>query len=301
LNIRTSLLLWLPLLLVVLVESAHCAWYGRKSALARLLTLEGTVALDGVFQLFYYVVLPGAYAFAACWTIPGLLLLASKQAFVVANFHGIAGTLGLGTGPAAVIAWLLLTDFARYLSHMALHKVPFLWTYHKVHHAVTDFNIIAGNRVSLAEVHCHMLFNLAVTGLLFGSRAPDVLFGVLLAANVINVMQHTGLPWDYGPLKYILVSPRHHRMHHSVHPSDLDRNFATLFSFWDYAFRTVSARYALQSSRADECALGLPDAQETATIEGSVLRTLLRGTFAGLAMAAWRQRRRRSTDAEGLA
>ena len=62
-----------------------------------------------------------------------------------------------------------------------------------------------------------------------------------LSADLIGELQHTQIPWRFGPLHWVLVTPRFHLYHHSIDPAHHDRNFGIVFSFWDRLFGTYRA------------------------------------------------------------
>ena len=79
------------------------------------------------------------------------------------------------------------------------------------------------------------------------------------------MIQHSDLPWHFGPLGIIFVGPRYHRMHHSHVPADYDTNFGNLLTIWDRMFGTTSARYKAEGPAiADTVPLGLSTGDENA-------------------------------------
>jgi hypothetical protein len=147
-----------------------------------------------------------------------------------------------------------------------MHKVPWLWHLHRLHHSATEFNIITGIRITLGERFFNDLLILLFLALVLGLPSPRQIFTVMFAYNIIDLLRHSDLPWDYGIFGYVITSPRYHRMHHSMHPEDFDANYGGIFSFWDYLFGTVASRYRQSTQNADACALGIQDRHENACI-----------------------------------
>ena len=144
-----------------------------------------------------------------------------------------------------------------------MHKIPFLWRYHKLHHAVEEMNIIAGVRISFGERAINTLVIYGLLTMLFGFLEPADYVLLILTKRVIDFIQHSDLPWDYGPLGNVIAGPRYHRMHHSNSAADYDANYADLFSIWDYLFGTTSSRYRNNRKIADQVSLGLDTETET--------------------------------------
>lgn len=279
-NPNTALLLWLPLLAVLIVDHIVLKYRFRQpSAIERIVRLNGGTRLDGISLLFYYVVLPAIGEIVFWVAVPGIVLIGLSNAAQALPFRGLLGEIIPMGHLFTVVFWLLAMDFSRYVTHILLHKIPQLWDLHKIHHAAEEFNVITGNRLSIGEKFIHDIGSFVFVSFLLGVPAPCITLLVLLIWNTLNVLQHSDLPWDYGWLGYILVSPRFHRMHHSASNDDADTNFGTIFSFWDYLFGTVGKRYRETPSLADGCRLGLTNPAETANINHSWVRSFLHGTL----------------------
>jgi sterol desaturase/sphingolipid hydroxylase (fatty acid hydroxylase superfamily) len=278
-NPNTTILLWGPLIVVLAIDFVFLKFrYRKPAAIERIVRLRNGTRLDLVLWLVFYFVVPAFNAVLMWTTVPGIVLIGLVYLAGAFDFDGLlSGTLPT-SGVLAVMLWLCLQDFCRYASHFLLHKVPALWNFHKVHHAAEDFNIITGNRLSLAENFFHSIIEFALLGFIIGIPAPHVVLAVLFIRNTLNLLEHSDLPWDYGVLGYVIVSPRFHRMHHSSHVVDADTNFGAIFSFWDYLFGTVSPRYRSDSATADVCEIGLTDKAETRTINDGWLVSAWNGT-----------------------
>ena len=138
--------------------------------------------------------------------------------------------------PVALIA----IDFVQWGVHNLLHRVPFLWPFHKTHHSIVDGEMdwICSFRFQWTEVVVYksiLYFPLAFFG--FSSEAVFVhaVFGTL-----IGHLNHANLNLDYGPLKYVLNNPKMHIWHHD-YDGDMKTtvNFGIIFSTWDFIFGTA--------------------------------------------------------------
>lgn len=128
-------------------------------------------------------------------------------------------------------------DFVQWCVHNLLHRVPWLWRLHQVHHSVRDGEMdwIVAFRFHWAEVVVYKVFQylpLALMGFAGEALWIHAVFGTL-----IGHLNHANLPWDYGPLRWVLNNPRMHLWHHDYHIPN--RNFGIIFSAWDWIFRTA--------------------------------------------------------------
>jgi sterol desaturase/sphingolipid hydroxylase (fatty acid hydroxylase superfamily) len=163
---------------------------------------------------------------------------------------------------AQVILYLLIVDFCVYWIHRAQHRFGFLWAFHATHHSQTELSFLTSQRVHPLD-HLFqdvlMFAPLYVLGFSESAWIPLYLWGEFNLAA-----QHSRIPWKYGPLYRIVVSPAFHSFHHSIDPAHHNRNFAGLFSLWDYAFGTAVRDHSVRPRR-----FGLPG-EEPATLAGSL-------------------------------
>ncbi|MDP2311983.1 MAG: sterol desaturase family protein [Pseudomonadota bacterium] len=137
----------------------------------------------------------------------------------------------------AVVATVLL-DFAQWTIHNLLHRVPWLWEFHKVHHSVRDGEMdwIVSFRFHWVEVVVYKTLQylpLALMGFAGEALMFHAVFGTL-----VGHLNHANLDWGHGWWRYVLNSPRMHLWHHdadAVHA----RNFGIIFSAWDWLFGTA--------------------------------------------------------------
>jgi sterol desaturase/sphingolipid hydroxylase (fatty acid hydroxylase superfamily) len=143
----------------------------------------------------------------------------------------------------AVIASVALLDLAIYLQHVMFHAVPVLWRVHRVHHADLEFDVTTGVRFHPIEIVLSMVIKLGVVAAL-GTPAVSVLvFEILL--NATSVFNHANLrlgePFE-RVLRWIVVTPEMHRVHHSVVPRETNSNFGFNLPWWDRMFGTYRAQ-----------------------------------------------------------
>jgi len=238
--------------------------YGKKSSIQRIFNRASTGShIDTVYILSGYVANATVRQVAFYATLPGATYLAVDWLRTHFTIHGAFGWLMPENYFAAMVVWLVARDLPIYVAHVAMHKVPFLWRFHKLHHAAEEMNIVVGGRVSLAEQAINHLFTMVVLTMLLGLPRPEFALVLTIIISLIDKLQHSDLPWDYGFLGYVIASPRFHRLHHSSDPAHHDTNYGNIFSFWDFLFGTQSAGYAKDPAMADETPLGLDSPEET--------------------------------------
>jgi sterol desaturase/sphingolipid hydroxylase (fatty acid hydroxylase superfamily) len=139
----------------------------------------------------------------------------------------------------AVIAALLLLDLAIYTQHVVFHKVPILWRLHRMHHTDLDFDVTTALRFHPLEIVLSMLIKLALVVLLGAPPVAVMLFEVILNATAMFNHGNVGLPdWLDRRLRWVLVTPDMHRVHHSVRVEETDSNFGFNLPWWDRLFGT---------------------------------------------------------------
>ena len=135
------------------------------------------------------------------------------------------------------LLYFAVADFCVYWLHRTQHAVPWLWAFHSVHHSQTELTFVTSQRVHpIDHLFQDVLMFLPLSLLGFHEAAWIPLY---LASELTLALQHSRLPWTYGPLYRLLVSPVFHQCHHARAPAYRDRNFAGIFSVWDYLFGTA--------------------------------------------------------------
>ena len=138
-----------------------------------------------------------------------------------------------------VTAAVLLLDLAIYLQHVLMHQVPLLWRLHRVHHADLDIDLTTGSRFHTIEIIVSMLIKWGVILLLGPALIAVLVFEVLL--NGMAVFNHANVslpPTIERVVRFLLVTPDMHRVHHSAIKRETDSNYGFNLSIWDRVFRT---------------------------------------------------------------
>lgn len=149
---------------------------------------------------------------------------------------GLAGALPYW---AAVVAGVILLDLVIYWQHRLIHKIPLLWRLHRVHHADTEFDVTTAVRFHPVEIALSMAIKLAIIALLGMPALAVLIFEVLLSAGALFTHANLRLPEGFERrLRWLVVTPEMHRIHHSVHPDETNSNFGFHLSLWDRVFKS---------------------------------------------------------------
>ncbi len=234
--------------------------YDTSSSLERLIAMRSSPKNDLLFWVLAQTIFPIAKKL-------GILSLFS--AFGLLSFL-LQETLGIDIFKYSILrahmewvnlypllnwfVWFVVIDFVGYCNHYLMHR--FFWRWHQFHHAAEEFCVLNTVRFALSEnLLGSFMIGLVTIGLL---GLPDYqTISILVLIKLVFEWQHSNLPWDYGRLGMVFVSPRFHRLHHSRLVEDRDVNFGAVLAIWDYLFNTVSKRYVRDPSLASTIPIGI--------------------------------------------
>lgn len=129
---------------------------------------------------------------------------------------------------------ILALDFALYLQHVMSHFLPVFWRLHKVHHTDLDIDVTTGVRFHPIEIGVSMLYKVGIVTALGASPWAVLIFEVILNATSLFTHSNAYIPEKIDhALRYALVTPDMHRVHHSTTPHETNSNFGTFISWWD--------------------------------------------------------------------
>ncbi|WP_370870522.1 sterol desaturase family protein [Pseudotabrizicola sp.] len=166
----------------------------------------------------------------------GLALMAEARGW------GLFNALDVPFWLAAVLSVLLL-DLAIYLQHVLFHSVPGLWRLHRMHHADLEFDVTTGLRFHPVEIVLSMVIKLAIVAALGAPAVAVLIFEVLLNATALFNHANVRLPAGLDRvLRWIVVTPDMHRVHHSVIPAETNSNFGFNLPWWDRLLGTYRAQ-----------------------------------------------------------
>jgi len=162
----------------------------------------------------------------------GMAAFANAQGWGI--FHYVEAPYWL-----AVIVSVIFMDFIIYLQHVMVHAVPALWRLHRVHHADLDFDVTTGARFHPIEIILSMLIKFATIAVLGPPVLAIVIFEVVLNATAMFNHGNVRLPPELdGVLRWFVVTPDMHRVHHSVEDDEANSNFGFNLPWWDRLFGT---------------------------------------------------------------
>lgn len=151
---------------------------------------------------------------------------------------GILHQFSFPVWPKVLIA-LLAFDLIVYLQHLAFHALPFFWRLHMVHHSDLDFDLTTGIRFHPLEILISFGIKGGAVVLLGASPLTVILFEIILNGTAMFNHSNISLPGQIDRwVRYFLVTPDMHRVHHSVIRSETNSNFGFNLPWWDRFFRT---------------------------------------------------------------
>jgi sterol desaturase/sphingolipid hydroxylase (fatty acid hydroxylase superfamily) len=171
-------------------------------------------------------------------TAVGLALFAEAHAFGLFNIVALPMWVSI---PASVI----LLDLAIYLQHVLFHAVPALWRLHRMHHADLEFDVTTGLRFHPIEILLSTGIKLAIVAALGVPAAAVLIFELLL--NATSMFNHSNVrvpPAVDRILRWFVVTPDMHRVHHSILRRETNSNFGFNLPWWDRLLGTYRAQPA---------------------------------------------------------
>lgn len=138
---------------------------------------------------------------------------------------------------ANVILSLLLLDMAIYWQHRLFHMIPFLWRFHRMHHADQDLDASTGIRFHPVEMMLSYGYKIACISLLGSHLVAVLIFEIMLNASAIFSHANVSIPTKIeAALRRVMVTPDMHRVHHSMDVKEHDSNYGFCLSVWDRIF-----------------------------------------------------------------
>jgi sterol desaturase/sphingolipid hydroxylase (fatty acid hydroxylase superfamily) len=162
----------------------------------------------------------------------GMAVFSAEQGWGLLNYYQVPAWLAI---PIAVI----MLDFVIWLQHVMVHAIPVLWRVHRVHHADLDYDLTTGARFHPVEIILSMLIKFATIMVLGPPVVAVILFEVILNGMAMFNHGNVSLPLALDRvLRWFVVTPDMHRVHHSVEDDETNSNFGFNLSWWDRLFGT---------------------------------------------------------------
>ena len=166
----------------------------------------------------------------------GVALLANQ------NGWGLLNVIDVPIWLAFVLSVIAL-DFAIYLQHVLFHAVPALWRLHRMHHADLGFDVTTGLRFHPVEILMSMGIKMGVVAALGPPAAAVLVFEVLLNATSMFNHSNVEIPRKVDRvLRWFVVTPDMHRVHHSIIRAETDSNYGFNLPWWDRLLGTYTAQ-----------------------------------------------------------
>jgi sterol desaturase/sphingolipid hydroxylase (fatty acid hydroxylase superfamily) len=152
---------------------------------------------------------------------------------------------------------VVLLDYTLYLWHVLTHKLPFLWRFHKIHHADLDLTAATAIRFHFGEITISVLFRAGQILLLGVSPKSLKIWQNLLFFNIFFHHSNIKLPKSFEKkLQKIIMTPRLHGIHHSIIEDETNSNWSSGFTVWDFLHKTFR-----DDVSQDEIIIGVADHQ----------------------------------------
>ena len=138
---------------------------------------------------------------------------------------------------------LLLLDLAIYTQHLLFHRLAWLWRLHRVHHSDLDFDVTTAVRFHPVEILLSMLIKMLVVVALGAPPVAVLIFEVLLSLTALFNHGNISIPVKLDRiLRWVLVTPDMHRVHHSAVVDETNSNYGFNLPWWDHLFNTYCAQ-----------------------------------------------------------
>ncbi len=233
--------------------------------------LTGFVALESLFQhrrhsgymswrcLFHLMIAAfNTLLMRAVVFVPLLLWLV----YCEEEGWGLSRLFGLGGWQEVVIS-LIVLDALDYWWHRWNHRVPFLWRFHKAHHADTEIDVSTALRFHPGELLISGLVKASWIALWGPSAIAWFVFEAAISLSAQWHHANIDLPDAVeSKLRRLIVTPRFHAMHHMVDREFGDAHFSTIFSLWDPIFGSMARGQTRSSMKTVE--IGLPEGRTLA-------------------------------------
>lgn len=211
--------------------------YGVGLAIERIAPIERRQPLG---HLAFNVAWTLLFLFLTMLLVPLALRVVSPLVAQYGGWVPIQMPDGIGWQLLQGLIFLFIFDFFYYWFHRAQHEFPLLWAQHQIHHSERSLNVTSGNRHHWLEEVMRAFVILLPLQIVFDVKPPNIGW-LWMGLSLWGYFIHLNLRVPLGPLTPWLGGPQLHRLHHSIEPQHLDRNYAAFFPIWDRLFGTYVA------------------------------------------------------------
>jgi sterol desaturase/sphingolipid hydroxylase (fatty acid hydroxylase superfamily) len=226
----------------------------RQRLIPRLRRWSANLGIAALNTLFLWLLFPAAAV--------------AMAAFATTQGWGLLNYLAWPFWLQLVIS-LLLLDLVIYLQHVMVHAVPVLWRLHRVHHADPEYDLTTGARFHPIEIILSMGIKVVTIAALGPPVLAVVMFEVIL--NGMAMFNHANIELPAAldrRLRWLVVTPDMHRVHHSMEPDETNSNFGFNLSLWDRLMGTYREQSRLGQIDMQIGIASLRDPQITTRLVG---------------------------------
>lgn len=200
-------------------------FFGQREG--RLVHAARNLAVAICNTLFLGVVFVSVTVMVAAWT---------QQ-----NAYGLLHVIPMTPSVQLVLA-LVLLDGWLYFWHRANHAVPLLWRFHRMHHSDRHMDVTTATRFHLGEHIGASVLRLGLIPIVGFEVWHLAIYDTLVV--VVTQFHHADISigrWDRW-LRWLMVTPNMHKVHHSDWQPETNSNYATVLSLWDRLFGSFRMR-----------------------------------------------------------
>ena len=180
------------------------------------------------------------YTLIIRFTIP--LLPVGAAVYATQHSWGLFNLIELPSILAIIFAIVIL-DLIIYLQHRIFHEVPLFWKLHRMHHTDVEIDVTTGIRFHPIEIILSLLIKIVLVILLGAPAIAVLIFEIMLSSCSVFNHSNVRIPQKVDRvLRWFIVTPDVHRVHHSVIRTETDSNFGFSVTWWDRIFGTYCAQ-----------------------------------------------------------
>lgn len=149
---------------------------------------------------------------------------------------------------ARIGAAILLLDYTLYIWHRMTHRIPLLWRFHQVHHIDREMDASTALRFHFGEITLSVAFRAAQLRVIGPTPASYAIWQTFLLLCILFHHANVRLPlaWERRVAR-IFVTPRLHGIHHSIITEEINSNWSSGLTIWDWLHGTLRTGVAQDS------------------------------------------------------
>jgi sterol desaturase/sphingolipid hydroxylase (fatty acid hydroxylase superfamily) len=155
---------------------------------------------------------------------------------------------------------VVLLDYTLYIWHMLTHRAPFLWRFHSVHHVDLDLDASTALRFHFGEIAVSVLWRAGQVMVIGVSPRSLAAWQTMLALSIMFHHSNVRLPISVErKLCRLIVTPRMHGIHHSIVPEEVNSNWSSGLTLWDWLHGTLKLNVRQQEITIGVAAIRDPE------------------------------------------